>query len=319
MSLYDVLEIKSCASEIEIRKAYYKLAKLYHPDKNDSPESTERFQQIQTAYEILINDKTRLEYLKLKNEEKLNFTNIYHKIINDNLNMDDIYSFANNIKKTDLSYIKNNFKDFFKNLNIKELLDLVTNGTFTKKQQSYDCSDSEDNIFDESNAEYCFYLPIKFKKHNHLDIVINKDINISHINMNKSIKSKIQIKRKIEDEDVISTFIYTISSPHIIFIGGGDMEDGEYGNLIINLNLPESIIWNEDKLIVEKTINLYQLIYGLDIYIDLGNSNNISIKEWIPKRDGYIININNNIVLKLVLDYHDTEDKHTILKEYFSN
>lgn len=319
MSLYDVLEIKSCSSEIEIRKAYYKLAKLYHPDKNDSPESTERFQQIQTAYEILINDKTRLEYLKLKNEEKLNFTNIYHKIINDNLNMDDIYSFANNIKKTDLSYIKNNFKDFFKNLNIKELLNLVTNGTFIKKQQSYDCSDSEDNIFDESNAEYCFYLPIKFKKHNHLDIVINKDINISHINMNKSIKSKIQIKRKIEDEDVISTFIYTISSPHIIFIGGGDMEDGEYGNLIINLNLPESIIWNEDKLIVEKTINLYQLIYGLDIYIDLGNSNNISIKEWIPKRDGYIININNNIVLKLILDYHDTEDKHTILKDYFSN
>ena len=34
---YDILDIKRNASEGEIRKAYLKKAKEFHPDKNDSP------------------------------------------------------------------------------------------------------------------------------------------------------------------------------------------------------------------------------------------------------------------------------------------
>ncbi len=59
MNLYNILEIKNTASEIEIKKAYIKLVKIYHPDKNNLSNAKEKFQQIQMAYEILSNNKTR--------------------------------------------------------------------------------------------------------------------------------------------------------------------------------------------------------------------------------------------------------------------
>jgi len=52
MDLYEILEIKSNASEVEIKKAYFKLAKIYHPDKNNASDASEKFHKIQTAYEI---------------------------------------------------------------------------------------------------------------------------------------------------------------------------------------------------------------------------------------------------------------------------
>lgn len=51
---YKVLGLNSGASEEEIKKAYRKLSKKYHPDLNpDNPESEEKFKEIVEAYEIL--------------------------------------------------------------------------------------------------------------------------------------------------------------------------------------------------------------------------------------------------------------------------
>ena len=43
--LYDILGVKPDASQTEIRKAYYKLARVTHPDKvgKDDPQATEKF------------------------------------------------------------------------------------------------------------------------------------------------------------------------------------------------------------------------------------------------------------------------------------
>ena len=63
--LYWILQVKSEAKSDEIRRAYFRLAKLYHPDLSpdgDRDENTERFLEIQKAYEILSNGKKRLEY-----------------------------------------------------------------------------------------------------------------------------------------------------------------------------------------------------------------------------------------------------------------
>ncbi|CAI5760003.1 unnamed protein product [Candida verbasci] len=63
--LYEILGVESSASEIEIRKAYRKLALKYHPDKvneDEREESEIKFKEISMAYEILIDDEKRDEY-----------------------------------------------------------------------------------------------------------------------------------------------------------------------------------------------------------------------------------------------------------------
>jgi molecular chaperone DnaJ len=50
---YEVLGIKNGASESEIKKAYRKLSKKYHPDVNDGEEAKSKMSEINEAYEIL--------------------------------------------------------------------------------------------------------------------------------------------------------------------------------------------------------------------------------------------------------------------------
>src|SRR6266487_1963050 len=50
---YDVLGVQKGAGKDEIKSAYRKLALQYHPDRNKSPEATERFKEISEAYAIL--------------------------------------------------------------------------------------------------------------------------------------------------------------------------------------------------------------------------------------------------------------------------
>lgn len=59
-ALYDLLGVKPNASESEIKKAYYKLAKEYHPDKN--PQHGEKFKEISFAYEVLSNPQKKELY-----------------------------------------------------------------------------------------------------------------------------------------------------------------------------------------------------------------------------------------------------------------
>lgn len=54
---YKVLGLNANASKEEIKHAYFKLAKLYHPDKNKDPHAEEKFKQIRQAYEALMNYK----------------------------------------------------------------------------------------------------------------------------------------------------------------------------------------------------------------------------------------------------------------------
>ena len=67
---YDLLGVKPTASELEIKKAYRKLAITTHPDKNPGDETAHaRFQAIGEAYQVLSNDDLRKRYDKFGKEE----------------------------------------------------------------------------------------------------------------------------------------------------------------------------------------------------------------------------------------------------------
>lgn len=63
MSLYDILELPTTATSTDIRRAYKRLAKRYHPDRRGGDPN--RFQRLYHAYTVLMDPHQRRHYDKL--------------------------------------------------------------------------------------------------------------------------------------------------------------------------------------------------------------------------------------------------------------
>ena len=294
MDLYEILSIPNNASNEEITKAYRRLAKIYHPDKKTG--NTERFQQVNYAYNILINDTTRLKYNDLKKPTKSKLTNFLKEWFDKQTNI------KNFIK---LDEVINNIEAY----DFNDLIGLFNNHIIPKKENNIvDCSDTETPYWDEISAEYYSmnYLPLKYHIYNKNNIKL--DLKCSIDDIEKSNIRKIKVKRKQNEEFIETSYYFKCSHPIIVFNNGGDND----GHLIIYLSLPENYIWTSDNIYYNIDINLYQYIYGLNI--------NYPIKmNIIPYKEGNIINIKYIdrylFSIKLSTIYNDTnENKENLLK-----
>src|SRR5439155_24303927 len=60
---YEILGVKKNATEEEIQKAYRKLARQFHPDRNPGDKQAEaKFKEVASAYEVLSDKKKRAQY-----------------------------------------------------------------------------------------------------------------------------------------------------------------------------------------------------------------------------------------------------------------
>ena len=85
----DILGVEENASLDEIRKAYFKLSNLYHPDKNKSTNAEEKFKEIKNAYEALKNNN--YSTYSNSNNEKFNYDDYESEYDNDDDEDDDDY------------------------------------------------------------------------------------------------------------------------------------------------------------------------------------------------------------------------------------
>ncbi len=67
---YEILEVSPAASQEEIRQAFRKLAKKYHPDRNSSADTAIKFQAVYEAYEVLSDAAARARYDAKKYESQ---------------------------------------------------------------------------------------------------------------------------------------------------------------------------------------------------------------------------------------------------------
>ena len=59
---YEVLGVSKTASDSEIKSAFRKLAKKYHPDVCKEPDGAEKFKEVQEAYAVLSDANRRKTY-----------------------------------------------------------------------------------------------------------------------------------------------------------------------------------------------------------------------------------------------------------------
>jgi len=62
-NLFLVLGLNETCTNDEVKAAYFKLAKQWHPDVNSDPMATARFRAISDAYETLKTDRSRSDYI----------------------------------------------------------------------------------------------------------------------------------------------------------------------------------------------------------------------------------------------------------------
>jgi DnaJ-class molecular chaperone len=93
---YNILNIPHNATQEEIKKAYRIMAMKFHPDKN-THDTSDKFREISSAYQILSNPKTKFEY-----DNNLNYSQKLNYNFKDPFELfNNIFSIINNVYQTD--------------------------------------------------------------------------------------------------------------------------------------------------------------------------------------------------------------------------
>ena len=268
---YEILGISSNSSDEEVRKAYLKLARKYHPDRNKSKDAELQFKKINNAYENICKKNTTSKPFLFSFTKNMSpeFKNLAEKIFTS----DKCNSFYDKISK---------INDIFTNTSSEDIMSEIYN--YSK-------------FYNEKHSTPKEKENIKLEKYD--DIVYNVNISLEDI-YNKQEK-KINVKRMYKcrlcnalgytiDENKkkhlctqckgvlylpnFKEFTFMSNKETIIFENEGN-EQIDYlpGDIIINIFPKKHLNYevNQNNIILRKNISLFEVYNGYSfdfLYLD---------------------------------------------------
>ena len=88
---YEILGVSKGASQEEVKQAYKKLAKKFHPDINKDKDASDKFKEINEAASVLGDEKKRQHYDQFGTADASNFSSNYEDMSGFSGNMDDLF------------------------------------------------------------------------------------------------------------------------------------------------------------------------------------------------------------------------------------
>jgi DnaJ-class molecular chaperone len=228
-NFYSILELDRGCSQDDIKKSFRRLAVVFHPDKNGSPDATERFIDIKLAYEVL-NDPVKRGVYDRENEPGQ--SKIYDGII-------DL------VKQMAPADLHNGIEVFFKNGFVQNMFD-----RFMKVDSS------ESKVGDAKPNE----KPDKVRKE---DLDISSGIYATYNEKYMDLYRKILVKRNTKPDIIL---FVPLRNELFKVVGEGETVDGVNGDIIITVitmdkeNYENSIVGHDIHL--EYEISLYSWLYG---------------------------------------------------------
>jgi DnaJ-class molecular chaperone len=265
MDLYKVLDVRRNASIKTIKKAYHEKVLKYHPDKNPNGD-VKKFHEVQTAYEILIDEEKRAKYDNLNKDDSRGISEIFTKIIS---KIDSIASF--NKMKVQFTNILNNPKNIINitnliskdNISFDDILDILSN----LKTNNVLSTETESNLITEynndssnSNEESEYQKEVT---KNSLDIELTVHTNMKDVYNDMS--QEIIYMRKVNGKDIKEVVKVPLITDQVVFEGLGDCKGNLHGDLIVNVDITNNMKYKKrnNDIIIRFEISLYQLFNGI--------------------------------------------------------
>ncbi len=249
---YSALGLKKNASKEEIKKAYRKMARKYHPDVNpDDATAVQKFKEISEAYEVLGNEENRKLYDQLGSDWKR-----YKQDGGQGADFNwQQWARSQGARNRQHAHSRS-AEDFFRGGDFSDFFEQVFGGGSNMGQQGQRRTRTGTDFFEQSYGRGAGPVPQKGKDiHAELEITLEE----AHKGTEKSVRvNKKQMKIKIPQG------IYDGRRLKLKGRGQSGGQGGESGDLYIRINIrPHDVFTREnDDLHVTVNVGLYQMLLG---------------------------------------------------------
>lgn len=238
---YELLAVPNNAVKSEIKRAYRKLALLWHPDKNQNPEANQRFREICEAYQILFDDRRRRIYDRERYRRAFNNNNYNsnsssnsqssHNSSNNNINNNN-----NNNGSSSATKQQSNGYNSFSRFSFKSPHEIFKEEFGDESPKYYETVDPP--------ASYCscYHSPNDVPHRNFMAFMRDPFTNMS-MNMDEPVEVKQAQEGAGEPRDIVVTTKY---------VGGQKIVTKKYQD-----NHGETILLYENGKLISKTFNCW--------------------------------------------------------------